>query len=82
MSEEKKKLMRSRDERMIAGVCGGIAEYFDVDPTVIRLAFIVGTLLGGPGLIAYIVCLILMPLEPEDQSSLTQTADQSKKEAA
>jgi phage shock protein C len=82
MSEDKKKLMRSRDERMIAGVCGGIAEYFEIDPTVIRLAFILGTLLGGPGLIAYIVCLILMPLEPEAQFASTQLTDQPEEDSA
>lgn len=64
MTEEKKKLYRSRSERMISGVCGGLAEYFDIDPTVVRLLFVAGTLIGGPGLIAYIICLILMPLEP------------------
>lgn len=64
MAEEKKKLYRSRSERMISGVCGGLAEYFDIDPTVVRLLFVAGTLFGGPGLLAYIICMVLMPLEP------------------
>lgn len=64
MTEEKKKLYRSRSERMVSGVCGGLAEYFDIDPTVVRLLFVAGTLIGGPGLIAYLICMVLMPLEP------------------
>ncbi len=60
-----KRLYRSRDERMIAGVAGGIAQYFDIDPTLVRLAFVAATLAGGgSGLLAYIVLAIVMPLEP------------------
>ena len=61
-----KRLYRSRDERMIWGVCGGIGKYFNVDPTVIRLAWVI-TLIFGVGLsaIAYIICAIVIPLEPE-----------------
>ena len=67
---EKKTLYRSKDQRMLAGVCGGIGEYFAIDPTLVRLAFVAATLLGGPGLIAYIVCLILMPLEPSPSETV------------
>ncbi len=52
-----KKLTRSRENRMIAGVCAGIATYFDIDPTIVRLVFVAFALLGGPGFIAYIVAL-------------------------
>jgi phage shock protein C len=61
-----KKLMRSED-RMIAGVAGGLANYFDIDPTLVRILFVLLTLLGGGGLgiLIYIVLWIIMP-EPFD----------------
>ncbi len=57
-----KKLYRSSN-RILAGVCGGIAEYFDVDPTLIRVAYLVLSLFsaGFPGLLLYIILMILMP---------------------
>ena len=57
-----KKLYLSKDKK-VAGVCGGIAEYFEVDPTVIRLAWIILTIITGviPGLLAYIVSAIVIP---------------------
>lgn len=62
-----KQLMRSED-RMIAGVAGGLADYFDTDPTLIRILFVLLTLLGGGGLgiLIYIVLWIVMP-EPVDK---------------
>jgi phage shock protein C len=59
--EEPRKLYRSRTERMVAGVCGGLAEYFSVDTTVIRVLFLVLTLFGGSGLVVYVVMWILVP---------------------
>lgn len=56
-----KKLHKSATDRKLAGVCGGIAEYLDVDPTVVRVAWAIITAFGGAGLIAYIACAILMP---------------------
>ena len=64
MTAEKKKLYRSRNERMVAGVCGGISEYFEIDPTLVRLVFVAASLITGSGVLAYLICLILMPLEP------------------
>lgn len=64
-----KKLYRSDENKMLAGVCGGIAEYFDVDPTLIRLAWVVFSLLGGSGLLAYILAAIIIP---RDDSNLYQ----------
>ena len=64
MTGNYKKLYRSRDERMIAGVCGGVAEYFDIDPTLVRLLFVLATFWGGPGLLAYIIMLVVVPEEP------------------
>jgi phage shock protein C len=59
--EEPRKLYRSRTQRMVAGVCGGLAEYFNVDTTVIRVLFLVLTLFGGSGLVVYVVMWILVP---------------------
>ena len=56
-----KRLTKSASERMLCGVCGGIAEYFNADPTLIRILWVVFTLMGGSGLIAYIIAAIIMP---------------------
>lgn len=64
-----KKLYRSDENKILAGVCGGIAEYFGVDPTLIRLAWVVFSLLGGSGLLAYILAAIIIP---RDDSNLYQ----------
>jgi phage shock protein PspC (stress-responsive transcriptional regulator) len=58
---EKRKLVRSDSERMIAGVCGGIAEYLDIDPTLVRLAFVGLILAGLHGLWIYLILMLLMP---------------------
>ena len=59
-----KKLYRSDENKMLAGVCGGIAEYFGVDPTLIRLAWVVFSLLGGCGLLDYMLAAIIIPRNP------------------
>lgn len=60
-----KRLLRSRTERMWGGVCGGFAEYFKVDPVLVRLVWIVFTIAAFPvGLVGYIVCLVVMPEAP------------------
>jgi phage shock protein C len=64
MSDEIKRLYRSRDERMLGGVCGGLAEYLHTDPTLIRVLFVLFALAGGPGIIAYLIMWIIVPLEP------------------
>ena len=60
-----KKLLKSSDNKKISGVCAGIAKYFGIDPTIIRLIFALSMLVLGFGLTIYIVCLVLMPTEPE-----------------
>ncbi|MDX1741271.1 MAG: PspC domain-containing protein [Rhodothermales bacterium] len=57
------KLTRSSSDKVIAGVCGGIAEYFDMDPTVVRVAYALASLIFAafPGLIVYVILMILMP---------------------
>jgi phage shock protein C len=62
--EEGKKLYRSTKDRMVAGVCSGVATYFKIDPTLVRLLFVIFALAGGPGLLAYIVLWIVVPEEP------------------
>lgn len=62
-----KKLTKSSTDRMLCGVCAGIAEYANLDPTVIRLAWVIFCLAGGSGLIAYILAAIIMP-EDNDSS--------------
>lgn len=59
-----KKLCRSRKDYMIAGVCGGIAEYFEIDPTLVRLLAVLVVLLGGAGVVAYIIAWIVIPKNP------------------
>ena len=60
-----KKLYRSEKNRMIAGVCGGLAEYFDVDPVVVRLLWVVVTFFIGSGILLYILACIIMPNEKD-----------------
>ncbi|MFR4439786.1 MAG: PspC domain-containing protein [Hungatella sp.] len=58
-----KHLYRSTREKMLCGVCGGIGEYFNIDPTLIRLAWVIGTFWFGAGVIAYIIAAIIIPKE-------------------
>lgn len=62
---KQKRLYRSTDDRMIAGVCGGLAEYFNLDPTVVRLIALLLLVMGGaPGLLPYIILWIVVPERP------------------
>ena len=56
-----KKLYRNTENKMLAGVCSGIADYFDIDPTLVRLGWVLFSLLGGSGLRAYIIAAIIIP---------------------
>ena len=61
-----KKLYKVEEGKKVEGVCGGIAEYFDIDPTLIRLGFALFTVCSaGTGLIAYLVCALIMPKKSE-----------------
>ena len=60
-----KKLYRSRSQRMMLGVCGGIAEYFNMDATIVRLVFAALSIFCGGGILAYIVAAILIPEEQD-----------------
>ena len=59
-----KRLCRSRTNRTLAGVCGGIAEYLGWDPTLVRVAWIILTLLGGSGILIYLILWLVMPESP------------------
>jgi len=70
-----KKLYRSRKERVIGGVCGGIGIYFGIDPTLTRIIWVAATLLGGAGIIAYIVAWIVIPEEPRIEETEVASAE-------
>ena len=59
-----KRLYRSRKNRMLGGVCGGIAEYFNIDPVIVRLIVVALFFVGGSALLAYVIALIVIPYEP------------------
>ncbi|MHB1133558.1 MAG: PspC domain-containing protein [Chloroflexota bacterium] len=61
------RLYRSRRERMVAGVAGGVAQYFGIDPVLVRLGFVLGTLWGGIGLPLYIIMAIVVPERPRGE---------------
>ena len=61
-----KKLYKSTKDKKLCGVCAGIAKYFSLDATIVRLALVAFCLLGGSGILAYIICAIVMPEEPSD----------------
>ena len=67
MADTYRRLYRSRNNRMLFGVCGGLGEYLNVDPTVVRLIFVLAFLPGGPGLIAYLALALLVPEEPLEE---------------
>lgn len=77
-----KKLYRSRENKVLAGVCGGIGEYFEIDPVIIRLIWIVLTMIWGFGLFLYIIAIFLIPLEPKEIKiqDVGTTTQESKKD--
>jgi len=60
-----KRIYRSNVDKKIAGVCGGFAEYFDIDPTIIRVLWLIFLIIGGTGLLAYLICWLVIPKKPE-----------------
>ncbi len=56
-----KRLYKSSENRMLCGVCGGIAEYFNIDPTLVRLVWVLITCFGGAGILAYIIAAVIIP---------------------
>ena len=60
-----RRLYKSRQSRMIDGVCGGIAEYFEIDPTIVRILMVLFCMMGGTGFLLYIVAMVIMPVNPD-----------------
>jgi len=60
-----KRIYRSNVDKKIAGVCGGFAEYFDIDSTIIRVLWLIFLIIGGTGLLAYLICWLVIPKKPE-----------------
>ena len=61
MAYNGKRLHKSESDKKLCGVCGGIAEYFDIDPTLVRLVWVIITFMGGAGILAYIIAAIIIP---------------------
>ncbi len=80
MSDGTKKLHRSKDDRWLAGVCGGIAEYFNVDGTLIRILFVLFGFAVGGGILIYIILWIIMPEAADDVSDAGTIEDQKSEE--
>ncbi|OPJ57316.1 PspC domain-containing protein [Clostridium oryzae] len=59
-----KRLCLSNSDKKIAGVCGGVADYFNIDPTIVRIVWAVGILMGGIALPLYIICALVIPKNP------------------
>ena len=59
-----KKLYKSETDKKVCGVCGGLAKYFGIDSTIVRLGLVVFCLLGGSGVLAYIICALVIPDDP------------------
>ena len=76
MSE--KKLVRTQDDKMLLGVAGGIAQYLAIDPAIVRIAFVLLTLLHGWGLIIYFVMAIIMPVEGSPVSAKANAFDEEE----
>ena len=63
MNEQIRRVYRSRDERIVAGVCGGLGEYFRIDPVIIRILWVSSFLALGTGIVAYIIAVLIIPEE-------------------
>ena len=67
MAYNGKRLHKSESDKKLCGVCGGIAEYFDIDPTLVRLAWIIFCLAGGSGVLGSLIAALVMPEDPNRQ---------------
>lgn len=68
---EQKRLLRTRKDSVISGVCGGLGKHLNLDPVIIRVLFVLAVIFAGTGLLVYIVLWIVIPLEPENPSNET-----------
>ena len=76
--ESPKRLLRSREDRVLGGVCGGIARYLGVDATVVRVLAVVLVLLGGAGVLAYVAALLVIPSDPDAAGATTSAASSDR----
>ncbi len=87
MPTQPKRLFRSRTNKVIAGVCGGLGDYFNIDPTIVRLVFVAAVLLWGTGILVYLVMMVVMPLEgtkevePNIGARVRESAEEIKQSA-
>lgn len=72
-----KRLYRSRKERRLAGVCGGVADYLGVDPTLLRMLWVIFAVAGGPGVLLYLIMAVVVPEEPEFVQAAAEKAKHS-----
>ena len=75
-----KRLYRSRSDRMVWGVCGGLAKYFEIDPVIVRIVFVLLIFLSGVGLLAYIILAIVVPLEESKAKDTRETVRENIEE--
>ena len=84
-----KKLYRSVTDKMVGGVCGGLAEYFAIDPVIVRLIFVLAVIFGGSGILAYIILWVIIPQKPyiitpfnteQTKGDSTSSSDEKKNE--
>lgn len=78
--ETQKRLYRSESDKVIAGVCGGIGKYFGIDPTIVRVLFVLVALAGGAGVLAYLILMIIMPSEHSSEMPPKETIKQNAEE--
>ncbi len=76
----KKKLYRSKKDKIVAGVCGGLADYFDLDPIIIRIIFVILAIWGGSGVMLYIVLAIIVPEEPRSKEKIKEASSKKTEE--
>ena len=81
-----RRLYRSQDDRVIAGVCGGLGAYFGIDPTIVRVIAVMSIFVGGTGIIAYLILAIVVPLEgstvAEPRDTIKENVDDIKETAS
>jgi phage shock protein C len=76
MSSDIKKLYRSRSDRIVGGVCGGLGKYLSIDPTVIRILYVLFALTGGSGIFIYLILLHIIPEEPWENELANEAEDE------
>jgi phage shock protein C len=79
MENQPKKLYRSQKDKIIAGVCAGLAKYFEIDPILIRGAFLLLALINGAGLILYLILAVIVPKEPDQDSKTDDSKNTEEK---